>query len=112
MWAAPSSPLSSRNLPHARKEGTCQRLVYHVDAAAAAHWHRSLVPTLQRACTVWCAWARAVLKAAAANVDREGLQGSSTCCVVLIDSAQARRPPSLRTCLARAACWEQRAACC
>ena len=32
----------------------------------------------------------AVLKAAEAQVDRDGLQGSSTCCVVLIDSAQVR----------------------
>jgi hypothetical protein len=48
-WAAPFFPSSFRNLPHARKEGICHRLVYRVKAAAAAHWHWSLVPTLQGA---------------------------------------------------------------
>ena len=48
---------------------------------------------------------RAVLKAAAAQVDKEGLQGSSTCCVVLIDSAQVLKNPVPLPCLMFCALW-------
>jgi len=61
--------------------------------AALSKQHR-LAPSWTEAVYIWGAVVesmhlrRAVLKAAAAQVDKEGLQGSSTCCVVLIDSAQ------------------------
>ncbi|KAK9827711.1 hypothetical protein WJX81_003442 [Elliptochloris bilobata] len=56
----------------------------------AGLYSRSLMSTARSEVEGGNGDALAVLKAAEAQVDRDGLQGSSTCCIVLIDSAQGR----------------------